>query len=78
MEQFSFTRSGFYVYDLAQMFRGKLEFYRLARSIAGQSSLLNDSKFGNRFCFLQSFLEIAVIPYPHVNLIDCIGMGQKN
>ena len=77
-ENFKFESSGLYVYDLAALCKGMIKSYRLAPSTAGQSSLVSKSKFGNRLCFLQSYNNIMVIPFPHVNLIELIGMGQKN
>ena len=73
-----FTDSGFYVYDLQQMFDGKIEKYKLSNAIGGQCSLVNSSKFSNRFSFLQSYDNIVVIPFPHLNTINFIGMGQKS
>ena len=73
-----FSESGFYVYDLQQMLDGTLRRYRLGSAIGGQCSLINKSKFSNRFSFLQSYDNIVVIPFPHLNLINFIGMGQKN
>ena len=60
------------------MFNGNIEKYKLGSAIGGQSSLMNKSKFSNRFSFLQSYDNIIVIPFPHLNLINFIGMGQKN
>ena len=73
-----FTSSGFYVYDLVSLLEGKIERYRLASSIGGQCNLLSKSKFGNRFSFLSSYDKITVLPFPHVNLVECIGMDQKS
>ena len=55
LKNFTFSSSGFYVFDIPQLFRGILEFYKLESSIGGQSSLVSKSKFGNRFTFLMSF-----------------------
>ena len=73
-----FTSSGFYCYDLEALLKGKVEKYKLAASIGGQCSLLSKSKFGNRFSFLNSYDSLIVIPFPHVNLIECVGMGHKS
>ena len=78
IENHSFTNSGFFVYDLQPLLEGKIEKYKMTNSIGGQCSLINKSKFGNRFSFLQSYDYLNVMPFPHVNLIECIGMGQKN
>ena len=74
----SYTASGFYVYDLTQLFGGKIEKYKLASAIGGVSNLIDNSLFTDRFSFIQNFDSIAVIPFPHLNLINCVGMGQKN
>ena len=72
------STSGFYVYDTTQLFDGKVEKYKLASAIGGVSNLIDNSKFSERFSFIQHFDSIAVIPFPHLNLINCVGMGQKN
>jgi hypothetical protein len=41
------------------------------------SNVIDNSKFGLRFSFIQNFDSITVIPMPHLNLINCIGMSQK-
>jgi hypothetical protein len=38
---------------------------------------LDNSKFSERFSFIQDYNTIAVIPFPHLNLINCIGMKMK-
>lgn len=40
--------------------------------------MLTKDKFGNRFSFLISYDILAVIPFPHCNLTQFIGMGQKS
>ena len=75
VEAHEFTPSGFYVYDLGHLLEGKIERYKLAASIGGQCNLLTKDKFGNRFSFLCSYDTISVIPFPHCNLTQCVGMG---
>ena len=72
------SSSGFFVYDLTQLFEGKVEKYKLASAIGGVSNLFDNSKFSERFSFIQNFDSIAVIPFPHLNVINCVGMGQKS
>ena len=50
----------------------------MSSTIGGQCSLVSKNKFGNRFSFLQSYNNIVVIPFPHLNLVECVGMGLKN
>lgn len=76
-EDHEFTSSGLYVYDLFRLIEGIIEKYKLSATIGGKSSLVNKSNFGNRFSFLINYNEMAVVPFPHVNQIECIGMGQK-
>ena len=63
---------------MERLFEGKVEKYKLLDAVAGLSSLIDISKFSQRFSFIQNFDNIAVIPFPHLNLINCVGMGQKN
>jgi hypothetical protein len=70
-----YRAAGFYVYDMSQMMEGKLESYRLYPSIVGVNTLLDNSRFSDRFSFLSDFNHILVIPFPHMNLLNFIGMG---
>ena len=78
VENHEYTNSGFFVFDLHPLLEGKIEKYKMATSIGGQCSIVNKDKFGNRFAFLHSYDYLNVIPFPHVNLIECVGMGQKS
>ena len=44
--------SGFFVYDLTQLFEGKVEKYKLASAIGGVNNLFDNSKFSERFSFI--------------------------
>ena len=52
MQDHKYAGSGFYVYDLDQLFNGKVEKYRLASAIGGVSNLIDNSKFSDRFSFI--------------------------
>ena len=73
-----FTPSGLFCYNLEALLEGKIEKYKLATNIGGQFCMLSKSKFGNRFSFLKSYDELVVIPFMHVNQIECVGMGHKS
>ena len=45
--------------------------------MGGQANIIDDSKFGDRFTFIQSFDNIVMIPFPHLNILNCIGMGHS-
>ena len=70
--------SGLYVMDLQRLFEGKVERYKLATTIGGYANALDDSKFSDRFSFISSFDSISVIPFPHMNVLNCVGMGLKH
>ena len=72
------SSSGFYVFDLLQLLRGKIEKYKLNYGIGGYCSHIDKSKFGSRYSFIQSYENIVVLPLPHLNLINCVGMDHKN
>ena len=77
-EQESYSPSGFFVYDMDALFEGKITKYKLASSVGGFANNLDDSKFGDRISFIQSFDNIVMIPFPHLNLLSCVGMGHKS
>ena len=72
-----FKSPGLYVYDASQLMEGKIESYKLSSAVVGASTLLDNSRFSDRFSFLSNFNEILVIPFPHMNLLNFVGMGQK-
>ena len=72
-----FKAAGFYVYDISQLMEGNVETYRLYSALAGASKLIDNSRFSDRFSFLADFNHILVIPFPHMNLLNFVGMGQK-
>ena len=76
-DRYALTPSGFYVYDLEQLFKGKIEKYKLASAIGGRCNIISQSRFGDKLSFIQSYNSIVVIPFPHLNLMRCVGMGQK-
>ena len=78
LTNWKYSESGFYVYDIAQLFNGKIEKYKLSPAVGGVSNEISVSKFSNRIAFIQNFDNIAVIPFPHLNLINCEGMAQKH
>ena len=34
--------------------------------------------FDDRFSFVQDYNTIVMMPHPHLNIINCVGMGQKH
>jgi len=70
-----YSSSGLYVFDIAKLLEGTISKYKISASLAGVCSTLDNSKFSDRFSYIQNFNYISIVPFPHVNLINCIGMG---
>lgn len=70
--------SGLYVYDTKKLFSGWIEKYRLAKAIGGICTHLENSLFSDRLSFVQDYHNIVVLPFPHLNLVNMVGMGQKH
>jgi hypothetical protein len=49
----------------------------LASAIVGRSNYIDNSNFSQRFSYFTSFQEISMLPFPHRNTINFIGMGSK-
>ena len=75
---FKYDPPGLYVLDTQRLLEGKLEKYRLGTAIGGVCNMINVDRIGNRLSYIQDYYKIVVIPYPHLNLINCVGMGQKH
>ena len=71
----SFHGSGLYIYDMTRLLDGIVEKYKLVSAVGGLSNIIDNSKFSDRFSFVQNFDSVAVIPYAHLNVIGCVGMG---
>ena len=70
-----YSSSGLYVFDIAKLLEGTISKYKISAAIAGVCSALDNSKFSDRFSYVENFNHISIVPFPHVNLINCIGMG---
>ena len=56
---------------------GYLETYKLFSTVGGVNNQLDVSRFSQRFSFLANFDQIQVVPFPHLNLVNLVGMSQK-
>ena len=72
------SASGFYVYNTDKLFEGRIMKYKLMSTVGGQCSLIDNSKFADRISLIQSYDNIIMIPFPHLNILNCIGMGHKS
>ena len=66
---------GFYVCDLTRLVEGKIDRYKLMQAVGGQANIIDNSRFSDRMSFIKDFNDICVIPFPHMNLINCVGMA---
>ena len=39
--------------------------------------MIDSSQFSDRISFIKDYDSIGVVPFPHLNRINCIGMGHK-
>ena len=74
----NYNTSGLFVFDVDAMFTGSIQKYKLLSTVGGQCNLIDNSKFANSFSIIQSFDNIIMIPFPHLNLMNCVGMGHKS
>ena len=73
-----YDRAGFYIVDLHRLVKGKVEKYKLLNAIGGFCNCIDRSIFSSRLSILQSFDQLTVVPFPHLNLIDFVGMELKS
>lgn len=72
-----YSAAGFYFIDINRLLKGKLERHKMSSAIGGASNFIDTSTFSDRFAFVQNYSQITVIPFPHCNMIELIGMEQK-
>lgn len=69
---------GIYVYDIERLLKqGQIENYRLARAVVGQANNIDFSESSGRITYFTNFKEISMLPFPHRNTINFLGMGEK-
>ena len=73
-----FNRAGFYILDLHSLVKGKVVKYKLLNGIGGFCSNIDRSIFSDRLTIGQSFDQLTVVPFPHLNMINFMGMQQKS
>lgn len=76
----SITRQdhGLYVYDICRLLlEGQIENYRMAPACVGLSYYIDNSEYSQRLSYFTSFEKISMLPFPHRNTINFIGMGIK-
>jgi len=49
----------------------------MVNTIGGVCNHIDVNKYNNRLSFVKNYNRVAVIPFPHLNLINCVGMTQK-
>jgi len=55
-----------------------VERYKVASAIGGVCNHIDNSRFSDRLSYIQDYNNIGVMPFPHLNLINGIGMDQKS
>ena len=75
---FTYSSSGFFILDLQRLLKGKVEKYKLMSNVGGHANKIDNSIFTDRLSIIQTFERLTVIPFAHLNMINCIGMEQKN
>ena len=60
------------------LFKGVVDKYKLAKAIGGVCCHLENSLFSDRLSFVSNYNTITVLPYPHQNIINVVGMSQKH
>ena len=56
---------------------GKVENYYLAPAVVGIAYQLYFSEFSGRLSYFTNLREISMLPFPHRNTINFLGMGKK-
>ena len=51
--------------------------YKLASGIGGCCTVVESSKFSEQMSMIADYKTVAVIPFPHLNKINCVGMSYK-
>ena len=64
--------------DTQRLFEGKIERYKLVTAIGGVCNQIDINRYSNRLSFVMDYNKLAVIPFPHLNLINCVGMSSKH
>lgn len=72
-------QKGLYVYDIERLLKdGQVENYYLAPAVVGMAFQLDFSDSSGRLSYFTNFREISMLPFPHRNTINFLGMGAKS
>jgi len=69
---------GLYCVEISRLIKsGQIENYHLSNAVVGLSSTVDYSQYSERISYLKNFKTLCMLPFPHRNLINFIGMGEK-
>ena len=51
---------------------------RITKSAAGLCNLIEYNLYSERLAYIEDYNTIVVIPIPHLNAVNCIGMENKH
>jgi len=60
------------------LINSEIESYCIENTIGGFANYLNFSEYNQRITFMDSFNKIYLLPFPHRNTINLLGLGPKS
>ena len=73
-----FYKEGYYVFNVQALLRGRVDHFKVTGSAAGLCNLVEYNLFNERLAYIEDYDWIIVIPIPHLNAVNCIGMENKH
>ena len=71
-------KAGYYVFSVQALLRGKVDKYKVSSSAAGNCNLIEFYLYNERLAYIENYNKVIVIPIPHLNIVNCIGMENKH
>ena len=79
MENLSISyKEGYYVFNVQALLRGQVDHHKVTGSAGGLCSLIEYNLFNERLAYIEDYDWLIVIPIPHLNTVNCIGMENKH
>jgi len=69
---------GFFVFNVLALVQGRIEKYKIGQTIGGLLSMIDYNAFSERITYIRNFNMLIVMPLPHLNIINFVGMENKH
>ena len=71
-------KEGFYIFSVQALLRGSVENFLVTETVSGLCSQIEYNPYTERIAYMTDYNSVVVIPIPHLNTVNGIGMENKH